>query len=157
MKDLHLACLALLFFLLAFSFPPGCADSKLSCPPCPGPAAPVVEEAPASTDVVMCSLEEPPPIPGRLKIKLFDTAVNVGVKQASKFLQAALNRLGADLTLDGKIGPKTLAALCGLSESAVLNLYAERQAQFYNDLAARNSDQVRFLKGWLGRAGWIPE
>jgi len=97
----------------------------------------------------------------RLKIKLFDTAVNVGVKQASKFLQSALNRLGAEsatsLEIDGKIGPKTLAALCGQDEDIVLMLYAEEQARFYENLAARRPEQVKFLKGWLGRAGWIPD
>jgi len=64
--------------------------------------------------------------------------------------------LGAGLAEDGKIGPKTLRALCGLSETAVLNLYADRQAQFYRDLAGRKPSQQKFLGGWLKRAAWLP-
>ena len=65
--------------------------------------------------------------------------------------------MGAGLAEDGQAGPKTLRALCGLSETALLNLYAERQAEFYEDLARRKPSQLKFLKGWLSRAGWLPE
>ena len=49
--------------------------------------------------------------------EMFDTAVNMGVGRAGRFLQESLNYLNRneslfyDLVVDGKIGPATLAAL----------------------------------------------
>jgi lysozyme family protein len=132
------------------------ADNNFSVP-APEASADQPFAAPGPGDnLVTCRLDQPPTLPERLKVKMFDTAVNTGLKQASKFLQAALNLLGKSLAEDGKIGPKTLRALCGLSETAVLNLYADRQAKFYVDLVARKPSQQKFLNGWLLRANWIP-
>ena len=53
----------------------------------------------------------------RIAAELFDTGVNMGVAVAAAFLQRALNALnrGArdypDISLDGRVGPQTLAAL----------------------------------------------
>ncbi|MCL2029534.1 MAG: hypothetical protein FWG97_03880 [Deltaproteobacteria bacterium] len=153
MKKIFFA--VLLFILL----PAGCAGLH------PGPEAPPPapeqiissEGGQEESGVISCRPGQPPPLPERLKEKLFDTAVNTGVSQASKFLQSALNRLGAGLALDGKIGPKTLSALCGISEPVVLTLYAERQAEFYRAIVDRKPDQARFLNGWLRRAAWLPD
>ena len=55
----------------------------------------------------------------RIAAELFDTGVNMGPAVAANFLQralTALNRKGkdfADLVPDGRIGPRTLAALDG--------------------------------------------
>ena len=135
----------------------GCA-----CPPCPpAPLCPMGEPAVTAPigGLVVCRPAEIPKIPERLQAKLFDTAVNTGVSRATKLLQESLNELKpeAALKVDGALGPKTRAALCGLSEAAILAIYVEKQAAFYRSLAAKNPSQAKFLKGWLRRAAWVPE
>lgn len=150
--------LALLTALLAGCARPVCPP----CPVCPPPAAvaepPAVESAPAA-DLIACQPGQGPAIPSRLQAKLFDTAVNTGVGRATRLLQETLNGIEppAGLKVDGLIGPRTRAALCGRSEEAVLQAYARRQAAFYQGLAGRNPGQAKFLQGWLRRAAWLPE
>jgi lysozyme family protein len=113
---------------------------------------------PAHSATVACLPGEIPAFPERVMDKLYDTAVNTGVSRASKILQEALNQLikPPKLAVDGKIGPSTRRAICGLDENAVLSKYAERQAAFYRAIVARKPSQAKFLKGWLRRAAWIP-
>lgn len=94
----------------------------------------------------------------RLQIKIFDTGVNTGVGQAVKLLQRSINLVcpKAGLKVDGALGPKTMAALKGLSESYLLSTYSSEQAAFYRGIVERNPSQQRFLKGWLRRAAWAP-
>ncbi len=104
---------------------------------------------------------EKPGLPPRTTAKLFDAAVNVGVGRAVKLLQDTLGGLGASLTADGKIGPQTLAAAREIlakagAEGDFLNRFAERQGNFYRNIAAKNPGQEKFLKGWLRRAAWVP-
>lgn len=100
----------------------GCAGS----PGQPCPAAPTVEVlvapiTPPPGDIIICRADEGPQIPDRLMAKLFDTAVNTGVSRATRLLQETLNDLRpqAGLAVDGALGPRTRAALCGLSEEAI--------------------------------------
>lgn len=94
----------------------------------------------------------------RLQIKIFDTGVNAGVGRAIKLLQQSINLVNpqARLKVDGALGPKTRAALDGLSESYILSTYSSEQAAFYRGIVDRNPSQQRFIKGWLRRAAWIP-
>ena len=139
----------------------GCAGNP--CPPCPPvPLCPVGEPAvtaPIGDVVVVCRPAENPKIPERLQAKLFDTAVNTGIGRATKLLQESLNELKpeAKLKVDGALGPKTRAALCGLSEADILAVYVEKQAAFYQSLVEKRPNQAKFLKGWLRRAAWVPE
>ncbi len=50
-------------------------------------------------------------LPEVLRLPIFDSAVNQGVTGSAKLLQRALNELGYGLEVDGKIGPRTLAAV----------------------------------------------
>jgi lysozyme family protein len=56
----------------------------------------------------------------RVAAEVFDTGVNMGPKQAIIFLQVALNVLNQqgkqyqDITVDGAIGPRTLAVTTSL-------------------------------------------
>lgn len=94
----------------------------------------------------------------RLQIKLFDTGVNTGVGRAIKLLQQSINLINtqAKLKVDGALGPKTRAAMMGLSEHYILSTYSSEQADFYRGIVDRNPSQKRFLNGWLKRAAWIP-
>ena len=84
--------------------------------------------------------------------KFFDTVVNTGPGGAVKFLQKAANSLGATLTVDGGIGPKTIEVVNNLDGNKILSAFRELQKQFYMDIVKRDPSQERFLKGWLARA-----
>lgn len=91
--------------------------------------------------------------------EVVDTGVNMGVARSSTFLQRALNALNSggalyqDLTLDGDIGPATIAALREYlrmrDESTLLKALNCLQGAAYIELAERREKDERFLYGWL--------
>ena len=85
----------------------------------------------------------------------FDCAVNCGISGAGKQLQKALNSLGAKLTVDGAVGPKTLAAIEKIDTDTLVMKYLEIREAFYRGLVAKNPRQRIFLNGWLNRLGAI--
>ncbi len=98
-----------------------------------------------------------------LAIELFDTAVNMGVRRSSRFLQEGLNLLNhnqknyRDLVVDGWLGAKTLAALKALLKSDrssryLLKLLNALQASHYIEIMRNDPTQERFTRGWLNRA-----
>lgn len=89
-------------------------------------------------------------LPRGLDLVVFDSAVNHGVRQASKFLQRAL---GVDD--DGIIGNKTIAAVhsddaAGMTAHVIGDILDQR-TDFYDNLVQRDNKQKVFLKGWLNR------
>ncbi len=86
--------------------------------------------------------------------KLFDMAVNMGVRQAAVYSQRAVNALVRDAHLreDGVMGDKTLAAINAASPTACHQLLCELSAAHYQHVAAANPAQAVNLKGWLKRA-----
>ena len=99
----------------------------------------------------------------RVAEELFDTGVNMGPAVATTFLQralTALNRNGkdyADLVPDGRIGPRTLAALEGFfeargrtaGETVLMRALEALQGERYLRLAERRPANEAFLYGWL--------
>ena len=92
--------------------------------------------------------------------ELVDTAVNMGPARPSMWFQASLNVLaGARLTVDGRVGPKTIAAYRSLQQQrgkvpacrVMLDALDGAQRRRYEQIAAANPSQRRFLKGWLAR------
>ncbi|WP_265587127.1 glycoside hydrolase family 108 protein [Sphingomicrobium arenosum] len=94
--------------------------------------------------------------------ELFDTGANMGPGVASTFLQralTALNRQGRDypdLVPDGRVGPKTLAALKGFldvrgeeGETVLLRALEALQGERYLRLAEKRPANESFLYGWL--------
>jgi len=87
--------------------------------------------------------------------KLFDMAVNMGVRQAAVYAQRALNGLvGPEQRLaeDGVIGPRTLAAIHAATPVLLYQLLCELSAGHYRHLAAINPAQAVNLAGWIKRA-----
>ncbi len=97
-----------------------------------------------------------------LAAEMFDTGINMGPAVATGFLQRALNALnrGArdypDIIVDGRIGPRTLAALDGLlrvregaGEGVLLKAVEALQGERYLQLAERRPANEAFLYGWL--------
>ena len=99
----------------------------------------------------------------RIAAELFDTGVNMGPAVAATFLQralTALNRNGrdfADLVPDGRVGPRTLAALAGFleargkrgGETVLMRALEALQGERYLRLAERRPANEAFLYGWL--------
>jgi lysozyme family protein len=85
--------------------------------------------------------------------KVFDLAVNMGPAKACKILQEACNRCGADVKVDGGLGPKTVEAVNGiLNPKAVLVWMRSLAADHYNEIAEAKPQMKVFLNGWLERA-----
>ena len=95
-------------------------------------------------------------------MELFDTAVNMGVGRAARFLQEALNMLNRngrsyeEIGVDGFIGKVTLATLEKLLASdrgagnllALMNLL---QGMHYIGILRGDTTQRAFVRGWLRR------
>lgn len=97
-----------------------------------------------------------------IPLELFDTAVNCGVGVAATFLQQSLNVLNrqqqdyTDLTVDGGIGLRTVAALASFlqkrkdeGETVMLRVLNSLQGTYYVHLAERREKDERFVYGWF--------
>jgi len=91
--------------------------------------------------------------------ELFDTAVNLYITRAVKFLQRALSLLNKeeelypDLVVDGLIGPATLNALWKFVDKYgtedLLVLMNVLQGARYVELVERNPKLEKYLRGWI--------
>lgn len=89
-------------------------------------------------------------LPRRIDLVVFDAAVNVGIVQASKFLQRALG-----VEDDGIVGPRTVDAaiydeMCGMTSHVVADMLDQRR-DFYNNLVVKKPTLLKYRKGWLNR------
>ena len=93
-------------------------------------------------------------MPEPIDFLVFDAAINCGNGGAGRQLQQALNRCGARLAVDGSIGPKTLGALGAAINQSLWRVVAALQTErlaWHAAIVARDSSQMRFLRGWLNR------
>lgn len=94
--------------------------------------------------------------------ELFDTAVNRGPDAAARYLQRALNVLNKggtlyrDVTVDGHVGPMTVAALREYlaargdeGETVMLRALNALQGADYIALAEQRPKDESFVYGWL--------
>lgn len=77
---------------------------------------------------------------------LFDFGVNAGTGTAAKLAQIVV---GA--TPDGKIGPKTVAAINAFHPELFMARYALAKLARYEQIVTRDSSQRGFLLGWVRR------
>ena len=82
---------------------------------------------------------------------VFDFAVTSGVGRSVRALQQA-----AGVTIDGDVGPRTLAAIEGRGDLIAAHLTIIRMA-FYADLARKQKKNQKFLAGWILRSAAILE
>lgn len=81
-------------------------------------------------------------LPQGVAFLVFDAAVNHGVKQAVKFLQAAVG-----VTADGAFGPKSLLAVNKAKPEAIIRAFCDRRLQFYKSLSTYKT----YGRGWSRR------
>lgn len=86
-------------------------------------------------------------LPENLRHIYFDMCVNQGKSRGVKILQRAANAKGADLVVDGGLGPKTIAALDGVE----LDRVRAYRIKYYADLVTRKPDLEKFYFGWFRR------
>ena len=82
----------------------------------------------------------------RIAEVLFSQFVNMGAN-GIKLMQTSLG-----LIADGKVGPKTLAALKHLDEEVVLMRYALANIARYHAIGMKDKTQRKFWPGWISRA-----
>jgi len=88
-------------------------------------------------------------LPKELKHIYFDMCVNQGKSRAVKILQRAANAKGADLKVDGGLGPMTLRAI--LKSKVELQRVRAYRIKYYADLVTRKPDLEKFYFGWFKR------
>jgi lysozyme family protein len=81
-----------------------------------------------------------------LDLVQFDTAVNMGVGRAIRFLQSAVG-----CEADGLFGPGTQQAVEACDHGTAVVSYCNLREQFYHALVAKDATQQIFLKGWMNR------
>jgi len=81
-----------------------------------------------------------------LNLVAFDSAVNTGVRQASKWLQRSVK-----VTPDGVVGKVTLSAIQQFDPVQVAEAVLDQRQDFYNDIVERDPTQGKWLNGWLNR------
>lgn len=92
-----------------------------------------------------------------LATKVFDLAVNTGFTQCVLFVQRALNSTGFNLTVDGKLGPKTIQAFQRVDQDPLwrqmlLAALRSEAGGFYRLIAFKNPALKKFIVGWTRRA-----
>jgi lysozyme family protein len=84
-------------------------------------------------------------LPAGIDLSVFDFGVNAGPRCSAERLQSALGFTGDQV--DGCIGPETLRAAAAANARQIIEVMAQRQADYYRGLAAFD----RFGQGWLNR------
>ncbi len=89
-------------------------------------------------------------VPENLRLIYFDMVVNMGKRRATKILQESISAKGIKTSVDGLIGPNTIANAkkSGL-EPGRLRSY---RVKYYADLVNRKPNLEKFWYGWYRRA-----
>ncbi len=91
----------------------------------------------------------------QVKALLFETAVNLGVRQTIKLAQKVLG-----VKVDGILGPKTLEAMNSVDPKDFIRDFTLARVAFYTALANKNPKRYGiYLRGWINRTleamGWV--
>jgi len=87
-------------------------------------------------------------------IALFDSCVNCG-PVARVWLQKAINGNNHFIKVDGVIGPMTVLALQAQPSYRISGRLIGYRIQHYADLIKTYPEQVKYIRGWNKRAGYL--
>ncbi len=82
----------------------------------------------------------------KLDLAMFDTAVNMGVGRAVRFLQEAVG-----CQVDGGFGSGTLTAVQCCNPALALEQFCSARQSFYERLVVAKPEMKVFLRGWMNR------
>ena len=82
----------------------------------------------------------------QLDLVQFDTAVNMGVGRAVRFLQASVG-----CAVDGQFGPRTEGAAAECDLVTTIAAYCDAREGYYRRLVDKRPSLGVFLRGWLNR------
>lgn len=85
-----------------------------------------------------------------IRFFLRDTIFNRGAHGAAVILQSALNAMGAGLVVDGRVGPKTRAAVAPREGVTLLERLVESR-EHYERWKARRNESSPFWRGLVNR------
>jgi len=85
-------------------------------------------------------------LPPGIAALVFDAAVNHGTAASIRLLQRSVGSRA-----DGKIGPKTIAAVHRRQASRTIAEYSARRAVYYDDIVRRRPTSRKYLLGWMRR------
>lgn len=92
-------------------------------------------------------------LPIQVAIAAHNAAVLSGPSASARFLQQSLVELGRRVTIDGAIGPDTIAAIAQSDASQVANAFFDLEEAFYRGLPRFPI----FGKGWINRLNDVRE
>ena len=84
--------------------------------------------------------------------RVLDMSVNAGPRTGTRLLQQAANTLGCTLTVDGVLGPASLAAINAIDPTALLSAYRAARVAHYQAIVADTPSSQKYLAVWLQRA-----
>ena len=87
-------------------------------------------------------------LPESLRHIYFDMCVNMGAGRATKIMQETANAKGANLKIDGGMGPMTIGAM----KNVELERVRAYRVKYYATLIERKPDLAKFYFGWFKRS-----
>ena len=87
-------------------------------------------------------------LPESLRHVYFDMCVNMGAGRATKIMQETANAKGANLKIDGGMGPMTVGAM----KNVELERVRAYRVKYYVTLIERKPDLAKFYFGWFKRS-----
>ncbi len=91
---------------------------------------------------------------GSIAYAIYDFNVNAG-NNAITVLQKTLNELGANLTVDGKIGSMTIQTINSTGSFSLFHTYQANRKKYYEKIIKKNSKLKKYKKGWFKRVDSI--
>lgn len=83
-----------------------------------------------------------------ISMVLFDAGVLFGRNGAARSLQKSLVALGADIKVDGVIGPKTVAAINSLAGPKLVDIFSAELKNRVRSIVLARPENQKFVKGW---------
>ncbi len=90
-------------------------------------------------------------LPAQMRPFAQDLAFNRGLGGAARYIQQGLRELGQDVAVDGKLGPKTLAAIQGVQPRALMQATSNAQLQDEYQRAEVDPRRKKFIRGLENR------